>query len=397
MYWLYIRHRYNTYFLVGSQVNSRIVKDQFAIINCECDSCCFWKYLIRQLLGGGIWSNIFTKNKNNIYTHVFNYMITQDLIRSLVARIEDGGINVSHFATMIETNIILWIKRLLNNSGAKWKCIFGKIIKPFTIQDFVENILDQESIDAIEIPFHKQLFEIWISIKKKPRNKQEIMEQITCIWKNRYIQLPDWSKKKRTKAIFWPKLYEAGIGLLKVKDLFTPEGAPINFRTLSPGVQCPVDPQPWGTVSRGPSALGYSVLWTLSPGVQCPVDPQPWGTVSCGPSALGYSVRGPSALGYSVPWTLSPGVQCPVDPQPWGTVSCGPSALGYSVPWTLSPGVQCPVDPQPWGTVSCGPSALGYSVLWTLSPGVQCPVDPQPWGTVSCGHCTLRDMCLRWG
>ena len=56
------------------------------------------------------------------------------------------------------------------------------------------------------------------------------MEQI--IWKNRYIQLPDGLKKKKTKAIFWPKLYEAGIGLLKVKDIFNPEGAPINLATF---------------------------------------------------------------------------------------------------------------------------------------------------------------------
>ena len=54
------------------------------------------------------------------------------------------------------------------------------------------------------------------------------MEQI--IWKNRYIQLPDGLKKKKTKAIFWPKLYEAGI--VKVEDLFTPEGAPINLDTF---------------------------------------------------------------------------------------------------------------------------------------------------------------------
>ena len=57
----------------------------------------------------------------------------------IIQGVENGGLNVPHFATRVETNRILWINRLHNNSGAKWKCIFGKIIKPFSIQDFVEN------------------------------------------------------------------------------------------------------------------------------------------------------------------------------------------------------------------------------------------------------------------
>ena len=142
----------------------------------------------------------------------------------VIQNIENGGIAVPHFASMVESNRILWLKRLLDKSDSKWKCIIGKLIKPFSINHFVENTLDQNTIDSIPIPFYKQLFEIWSNTKSKPETKHEIMEQI--IWNNRYIQLADGFKKK-SKSIKWPKLYASGI--IKIKDLFTPEGSMIDL------------------------------------------------------------------------------------------------------------------------------------------------------------------------
>ena len=135
----------------------------------------------------------------------------------IIQSIENGGLAVPHFASMVEANRIMWIKRLTNNSEAKWKCIIGKLVKPFNIHHFVENALDQNTIDSIRIPFYKHIFELWINTKTRPISKQTILEQI--IWNNRYIQLSTGSKTKKTKAISWPNLYQAGI--VKIKDLFT--------------------------------------------------------------------------------------------------------------------------------------------------------------------------------
>ena len=169
--------------------------------------------------------NVVDAIDNMIINFVWNKRkpkIKRDVI---IQSIKMGGINVPHFASMVETNRILWLKRLLNDTAAKWKRIFGKLIKPFSIKHFVENILDQESINAIQIPFYKQLFEFWTSSKRKPCKKHEIAEQI--IWKNRYIQLPGGLRTGKTKGIYWPKLYQAGI--VRVKDLFTPQGSPIDL------------------------------------------------------------------------------------------------------------------------------------------------------------------------
>ena len=48
----------------------------------------------------------------------------------IIQNIDQGGLKVPHFATMVEANRISWINRLLNDSRAKWKCILQEWIKP---------------------------------------------------------------------------------------------------------------------------------------------------------------------------------------------------------------------------------------------------------------------------
>ena len=183
----------------------------------------------------------------------------------IIQSIENGGMSVPHFASMVETNKILWIKRLTSPSEAKWKCIIGELIKPFSIQHFIENNLDNDTIDSIAIPFYRQIFELWACAKPKPISKLEIMEQI--IWKNKYIKVAGGLKVKKTRTLNWPKLYHTGIS--KIKDVFSPQGV---FLDLSKFCQDQNVPYNFILAHRIKKAIPSDWLTTIASSGQCPLN-----------------------------------------------------------------------------------------------------------------------------
>ena len=134
----------------------------------------------------------------------------------IMQNIENGGIKVPHFASMVEANRLTWIKRIVGHSSAKWKYILGDLVKPYTLSEFSECHLDDHTINSIGMPFYTQVYEVWNKCRKHPDSKKEYLEQI--IWNNRFIQLPVHPRKKIMKSLQWPQLYKAGI--VKVKHLF---------------------------------------------------------------------------------------------------------------------------------------------------------------------------------
>ena len=137
----------------------------------------------------------------------------------IVQSIEHGGIKVPRFATMVEANRISWIKRLMDDTNSRWKCILKDIIKPISVKHFTECYLDGDAINAIGIPFYNQLYSLWNKIREEPKCSEQFLEQV--IWHNRFIQLPSNPKAKKCSSLKWPELYKAGI--CKVKQLLTHE------------------------------------------------------------------------------------------------------------------------------------------------------------------------------
>ena len=102
---------------------------------------------------------------------------------------------------------------------AKWTCVLTDLVRPLSLEYFIECHLDDKTVNAIGIPFYTQLFHLWNKVREQPKNRNEYLEQI--IWNNKYIKLPSDPKKKSYTTLHWPELYNAGIH--KVKHLFTSE------------------------------------------------------------------------------------------------------------------------------------------------------------------------------
>ena len=165
--------------------------------------------LVDNMITDFLWSKRKPKIKRNV----------------VIQSIENGGLKAPHFAAMVEANRISWIKRLLCESKMRWKCIFSEFIKPFSLTHFTETYLEDDHILSIQMPFYKQLYQIWNKVRSKPEKLSEYLAQV--IWKNKFIQLPVQPKSKRCKTLCWPALYEAGI--VRVIDLFKPDGTFINL------------------------------------------------------------------------------------------------------------------------------------------------------------------------
>ena len=146
----------------------------------------------------------------------------------MIQNIENGGIKVPCFATMVEANRISWIKRILSDSDAKWKFILEYQVKPYSLLHFTECNLDTNAIDSIGIEFYCQIYNLWNRVKDPPSNASEFLEQV--LWNNKYIKMPVAPKSKKMQSIKWPELYRAGI--VKVKDLLLPDGTFIDLFTF---------------------------------------------------------------------------------------------------------------------------------------------------------------------
>ena len=138
----------------------------------------------------------------------------------VIQSIENGGLKVPCFATMVEANRISWVKRLLNKNDSKWKLIFTSLMEPMCPIHFAETPLDKNTLDNIPLTFYKQVFNVWNKYKSAPQTKHDILEQV--LWNNKFIQLPSGPKKKTLKSLFWVDLYRAGI--VKVKDIISQDG-----------------------------------------------------------------------------------------------------------------------------------------------------------------------------
>ena len=76
----------------------------------------------------------------------------------IIQNIENGGIKAPRFATIVEANRISWLKRLTSEREAKWTCVLTDLVRPLSLEHFIECHLDDKTVNAIGIPFYTQLF-----------------------------------------------------------------------------------------------------------------------------------------------------------------------------------------------------------------------------------------------
>ena len=151
---------------------------------------------------------------NNKPSKIAKHVITQ--------KIENAGLKMVDITCKIDSLKIGWLKRLIDNSTAKWKAIPLKLAKKINIKLLLKMRLDQNSPILYTMPtFYSNIIKYWNKIRDKPENIQDYTEEI--IWNNTLIQVDK-------RSIYWTQWINNGI--LQIADLINNNNEIISLTDL---------------------------------------------------------------------------------------------------------------------------------------------------------------------
>ncbi len=103
------------------------------------------------------------------------------------------------------------------SSKGKWTTILSDLIKPLSLEDFLQPNLSDDYIACIPIPFYRQIIKSWNELKQKPNNPQHYNKDV--LWDNKYFLTQGLIKNKKNKkhTIYCAKWYTAGV--IRLGDL----------------------------------------------------------------------------------------------------------------------------------------------------------------------------------
>ena len=108
----------------------------------------------------------------------------------LIKEIENGGLKMPHFYSMIKGLKCTWIKRFLNEDLNRMEILKKFVVyRNINIKSIICTKLDVNNIKFYS-NFYKQVFTYWFSLySKEPRTIRETLE--TKIWHNKFITVDD--------------------------------------------------------------------------------------------------------------------------------------------------------------------------------------------------------------
>ena len=172
-----------------------------------------------------ITSETYKKAENIISKFIWNHKRPKVNKNVTIQSIEDGGIKAPDFRSIVKANRVSWVKRLGQSNESKWKAILTDLIKPISIEHFIETNLSEDDIAAIPIPFYREVFAAWNEIKLMP--SQVIHYRSEILWHNKFIKTPVGPKSKKNETVICAKLYR--VGITRINDLINVNGDPMTY------------------------------------------------------------------------------------------------------------------------------------------------------------------------
>ena len=107
--------------------------------------------------------------------------IKQDTI---IADIRSGGLKMPHFHTMIKSQKIMWIKRLLDDKMNKWKILAWNLLG-ISKTELLSKLSLNFITNKVRSLFYRQLIDIWYSFYSVEPLLSEVQDE--KLWNNRFI------------------------------------------------------------------------------------------------------------------------------------------------------------------------------------------------------------------
>lgn len=117
-----------------------------------------------------------------------------------------GGLKMINLRSRVQTQNILWLKRLVSTTEAGWKDILLYYLKPFGGKDILKCNLDVKKLKGAIPPFYLEALTLWVEITNlKPVKVEDVLNQ--TVWNNRFILIGK-------KMVYYSKFAEAGFHTL---------------------------------------------------------------------------------------------------------------------------------------------------------------------------------------
>lgn len=127
---------------------------------------------------------------------------------TIISDIDNGGLKMIHFESMVKSQKVMWVKRLCNSDHGSWKVIPSLLIHNMSIIDFLKCSYDPAYM-PYELPtFYHQIFFAWKSLDNKSvESAWSIRRQFLLF--NKYVKVNGLYLDNR--YIQW---YNAGIKMI---------------------------------------------------------------------------------------------------------------------------------------------------------------------------------------
>jgi hypothetical protein len=141
---------------------------------------------------------------------------------TLIADIKHGGLKMPHFETMIKSQKIMWIKRLLNDRETNWKTVAFKQIGLSADVILSRQSLSYLNQNLICSSFYKQILQNWYEFYSIEPNEKFLYYE--SLWNNKYILI-------NNKPAFYKHWQSNGITC--IKDILDAKNNIISIQNIS--------------------------------------------------------------------------------------------------------------------------------------------------------------------
>ena len=119
---------------------------------------------------------------------------------TIIADIEQGGLKMPHFHTIVQSSKVMWIKRLLSPMKAQWKKLAFNVMNVSRFQLYCKN--EAQFINTASL-FYKQVLDAWYNFHStEPSTVEEITTEV--LWNNKFIKIDN-------KPVYYSKWHVSGI------------------------------------------------------------------------------------------------------------------------------------------------------------------------------------------
>jgi len=138
---------------------------------------------------------------------------------TIIADLEEGGLKMPHFPTVVKAAKVMWVKRLLEENPGNWKLIALRLANVTRFDLCCKN--DVSFIKTLS-PFYEQVLDAWFKFySTEPKSIDELKHEV--LWNNKFILIDQ-------KPVLYKKWQKNGV--THVQDLFQSGGKLLTHEEL---------------------------------------------------------------------------------------------------------------------------------------------------------------------